>query len=433
MGDLVEGSPSGLLKGAAELEQISNLISNVAKQLENAPKGSSEAYRLAAGSSKGALKLSSTIKDQSAELKRRANLFEQAGNAGIGEIRNLNTAVNNWINANPLLLFFGTLAIFPLNSINSISLLGKLFSRLHQNNFPNFSVPPNSTPSTVVVGPIEGETYLKINRSINMRESPGTSSLILTTLAPGASVKIVDSITQKEGVYTWIKVETQGVGKTGWIAQEANTAPIHTYVSKLPDGPQNIISVTETKIKAEQVSIDDGRVFRVGGLYSHYDETGKYKSNCTWYAAAAMKDASGGIIDLNSGKAGPDANNSLFSTSLGDAESWGENARTFTEYKPYVSDVNKHPEAPSIFQDGGHVMFVEKASHIEIAGKKYWEVVISEENYYLKKYGPYATSVEVVIPGNTEVKRWRRTLTWEAKEGQDQFANTTGNFIHFTF
>lgn len=128
MGDLVEGSPSGLRKGSSELGQISIALSKIARQLESAPGGSSEASKVAVGSSTGALDLSAKIKDQSAELNRRANLFEQAGNAGIINVRALNTKVLSWIETGALISFFAAVKNFPANIYSYISNLGSIIS-----------------------------------------------------------------------------------------------------------------------------------------------------------------------------------------------------------------------------------------------------------------------------------------------------------------
>lgn len=165
-------------------------------------------------------------------------------------------------------------------------------------------------------------------------------------------------------------------------------------------------------------------------MYRRSSEVAGIQSNCTWYAAQAVKTASNGKVDIGS------------TLSLGDAGKWAEHARAaadeqhpdhkrYEQYKNLISGVDKKPTVGSVYCAGGHVAFVEDVELIEEDGQQYWEVVLSEENYYYSSKGVFAGSAAVEVPGHPEVKRWRRTKRFVITDGQ--VASDQGEFVHLNY
>jgi len=158
------------------------------------------------------------------------------------------------------------------------------------------------------------------------------------------------------------------------------------------------------------------------------------KSNCVWYAATALAAYTQGRIDLH---AVHDDDR------MSDAYHWTTEAEEAmkNETHPlhgFVSGVNKIPApgtvitfAPNKGGAGsvGHVAWVEEAELVTGEdGKKYWKLVISEENYG----GGHWKGAERVVTGDDSVKRWRRTITYPADGADESVAITDGiEFIHW--
>ncbi|MCW5873113.1 MAG: hypothetical protein KIS88_00550 [Anaerolineales bacterium] len=174
-------------------------------------------------------------------------------------------------------------------------------------------------------------------------------------------------------------------------------------------------------------------------LYPRAANKEGFKSNCTWYVAAAIYSAKG--IALNKGEYGT---NGGFAGSLGGGGKWGPRAQTAKDnpedqYHSYIESVDKKPMAGSAFDiaftQGGHVMFVQETRIVEGPdGKKMWELVVSEENYYLLGEDTYKNSFDkdaerVLVGDDTSVVRWERTFRLPMDEDGD--AVTDGSFIHF--
>lgn len=214
---------------------------------------------------------------------------------------------------------------------------------------------------------------------------------------------------------------------------------------RLPEIERDARKLQSTLCTAETVSADeDRRTYKEAtrkegadvALYyrGQYTDKGTTQySNCTWYAAAAVKEASGGRIDLNSGSA--------FTSALGDASSWDESARaainpddpkhdTYKQYQDCISAVDKQPEPGSVYCKDNHVMFVEDARLVEIDGKKQWQVTISEENW---SGSHYKGAERVEVPDHPEVLRWRRDILLPVDSDDPQAAQTGGEFIHFNY
>lgn len=185
--------------------------------------------------------------------------------------------------------------------------------------------------------------------------------------------------------------------------------------------PQKVVSAPT--VKAENIPASDSAI----RAYEHQSQAAGVLSNCTWYAAAAVRAASEGKINVGS-------------YSLGDASRWAVSARaaidethkehnTYKRYQDAISSVDRMPSVSSVYCSGDHVAFVEEVRYLKKDGKQLAEVVISEENYYVTQV--FSGSKPVDIPDHPEVKRWRRTKQFEIVDGQ--IPSGQGEFIHLNY
>jgi surface antigen/uncharacterized protein YukE len=214
-------------------------------------------------------------------------------------------------------------------------------------------------------------------------------------------------------------------------------------------GGRNISNISGSSeispdISSEKLSRYKGTAYRVTEDNSELNNALKiYKrgantstaSNCTWYVAAAVYVAHG--IKLISYQ---QKNGQWFK--FGNGGEWATNARSAMNdpsniYHQYIKDVNKIPEAGSVYSDPkmGHVAFVEEATQeINSRGEKVWRITLSEENYPSGDSIPDAHNVsdpeQVNIPNHPEVKRWIRVV--EYPRSDDGSAVIPGDFIHIT-
>lgn len=161
-------------------------------------------------------------------------------------------------------------------------------------------------------------------------------------------------------------------------------------------------------------------------IYDRFGYKASTISDCTWYAAEAVKLASGGQIDLNE-------HNSGFGN-WGNAGEWATAAATFAQNNPNgsVSGVDKIPWPGDVMEWPGHVAFVEKVRDIRDEGGNLsrYDVTISEE----MATGVGRIGSTFVKPDEDQmglVKRWRTTLELEVTSNSEVAANV--KFIHFDY
>ncbi len=158
-----------------------------------------------------------------------------------------------------------------------------------------------------------------------------------------------------------------------------------------------------------------------------YDRIGYWfrtYSDCTWYAAEALKLASAGKIDLNN-------RDSVFGN-WGNAGRWATHAAEFASKNPGgpIRGVDKIPTPGDLAEWPDHLAFVEKVQDIkdEQGNLVHYTVTISEE---------IATGIgrKDSVPvkpdddASGKVKRWRIILEFNVKDNQE--ADTPIKFIHF--
>lgn len=198
--------------------------------------------------------------------------------------------------------------------------------------------------------------------------------------------------------------------------------------ARLPEAEKEARKLWSTIQTAERVPAYDPME---EGYWERYYRKGAFTSNCTWYAAAAVKNASNGRIDLNRGSSIHPVDTQL----LGNGGEWASNARKILNSKSpdkesYISSVDKLPKPGSVYCKDNHVMFVEDAKLVEIDGKKQWQVTISEENW---SGNHYKGAERVEVPDHPEVRRWRRDIFLPVDPNDPQGALADGEFIHFNY
>jgi hypothetical protein len=306
------------------------------------------------------------------ELSDRAMGFEEANVAGQSATLNASTAYINYVESTPTLGFISIIK-------NKLQSIGQSIWNV----------------AGLTLGGLMSRFFLKAKPSIpssfdstpQPKPTPSTSTILVNptqTMYPKKNLDYGESVTADDNRRTWEEKQTTGVSDLG--------------------------------------------------LYTRFDDSGG-KSNCTWYAAAAVEMAYG--IPLNSGirrKSG------TFSRSLGNGGQWAEHAEDamnnpnskYKEYRPYIKAVNRIPEPGSVYSIGSqnHVAFVENVSMIENNGKRQIVITISEENYLHKGSQTFSGSTRIILLNNPDVYRWRRDLHFDIDPHTGE-ALTDGKFIHF--
>lgn len=160
-----------------------------------------------------------------------------------------------------------------------------------------------------------------------------------------------------------------------------------------------------------------------------YDRTGYSRStisDCTWYAAEAVRLASDGRINLND-------RNSGFGN-WGNAGGWAAGAAVFAKNNPggLITGVDKVPHPGDVMEWPDHVAFVERVHPVQDEQGKLirYSLIISEE--VATGVGRKdSTPVKPEDDQNGVVKRWRSTLDLDVKDGTEISANL--KFIHFDY
>lgn len=451
----LRGNASELNASSSELSQIISDLNRVSSNVHNAYNGqlasqleaiSSQAQRLGSD-------YQTRLTELSTFLTRRADAFDAVDEENENAMTGLSLSYLNIGGNSPVLSIMGTLiglsnpfasflwslgasGIGPLRDwISFIPPLGW---------FQNAGVKPEKNSN---VPPKVEQLTINVPKGVNFRRTAEVSkSNIIQTLPYSATVTVKpNSKPVSDGIHTWVEVTYNG--NTGWIAKDVL---LPTIAGKEDFSTSTTISIPanlNTEL-ARKVTGDDGRrtLSEVPKPKTDADAVALYyrgdpiKSNCTWYAAAAVNEVHG--IPLNSGKYGSTGS---FSSSLGHGGKWASNAEaaldennplhnTYKEYQPYINEVDKVPRPNSVLSlpgtikyPEGHVLFVEDVQLVEKDGKKYWELAISEENWGGENYFPGAQIVEV--SSDADVKRWVRSITLEMNSSGE--AQTNGKFIHF--
>lgn len=195
----------------------------------------------------------------------------------------------------------------------------------------------------------------------------------------------------------------------------------------------------EGRARAEDVPAGIGE----DGLYSRNGYEDRHgvspTSNCTWYAAAAVKQASGGKIDLNDIESDwrhyPPMEGGY---GLGPATEWAARAKHYAVINPngLILGVDQSPRVGDVYwSNTGHVAYVEEVRLLQDG--KTWEVVVSEENALNSGAPISASSVRVTVTddANGVVKRYRRTIPLEVEPGSQppKIKDDAVQFIHFRY
>lgn len=135
---------------------------------------------------------------------------------------------------------------------------------------------------------------------------------------------------------------------------------------------------------------------------------GGVQSNCTWFAAQAVSEASGGDVSLSE---------------WGPATKWLDNAQNYLSQNPdgYIKSIDRSPAIGDVMQlDIGHVAFVE---NVEITNGKTYITWVEENATGVCDWG---NNEQIKVDGNP-ILRWRVTRELDAMTGYDP------HFIHINY
>ena len=202
-----------------------------------------------------------------------------------------------------------------------------------------------------------------------------------------------------------------------------------------------------SEVRGETVPGDDGQ-----NKYPRYSYQKRYRSNCTWYAAAAIAAASNGRINLQNYGEKTGIRN------LGPGKTWAVRAKEWVqEYERaqtppeqrIVTGVDKTPRAGDVLANNkSHVAFVEEV-RVSPDDKKIY-VIVSEENAgspdgkYIGQPVDKNNSMPITIQSDLPhppkdakpIRRYRRVITFDnINAGTDKPPTIAGktDFIHFNY
>ncbi len=162
---------------------------------------------------------------------------------------------------------------------------------------------------------------------------------------------------------------------------------------------------------------------------NRYDRWGYRRatlSDCTWYAAEAVKLASNGRIDLNDRK--------VPFGEWGNAGRWASRAENWGRANPGgpIIGVDKIPRPGDIVEWNSHLAFVEQVRGLRDEGGNLvrYHLTLSEENA-TGQSRPNSQPLKLPDDPQNLIRRWRSTLDVEIKNGQE--AANTMRFIHFNY
>jgi len=132
------------------------------------------------------------------------------------------------------------------------------------------------------------------------------------------------------------------------------------------------------------------------------------QSNCTWFAAQAVSEASGGEVSVEG---------------WGPATKWLDNAQNYLNQNPdgYIKSIDRTPAIGDVMHlDIGHVAFVE---NVELINGKTHITWVEENATGVCKWG----NCEQIKVDGTPILRWRVTKELNAMTGYDP------HFIHINY
>ncbi|MEA4906908.1 MAG: SH3 domain-containing protein [Anaerolineaceae bacterium] len=262
--------------------------------------------------------------------------------------------------------------------------------------------------------------------NLRLRSVAGLGGTVLGTLPLGTSLEVIDEEVSKDG-YTWVKVRTAD-GRVGWVASRymsrENAKDVAPKQSKTMDrvesiSQRNILHIDQNFFTTVPTDGPDNNYWRLGCKSAGYP-----KSDCTWYAAEAVKKVSNEKVDLSK------------INSLGYAYEWAENADNYATKHPggIIRSVNKDPEIGDVMclRSGsgedvkGHVAFVE---HVVDNNDGSYTLIISEESADGKIPNWAVEKNKNDITPDSRNLRWRKSITISPNSS----GNVSVDFIHFNY
>lgn len=441
--DLKNGSYD-LKTFSAELAKITSHVGSSSSGLDGKYDGqlASQVNRIAAQAQNTGTDKKNKLLELSEFLARKASAFEAVDNENLGSVLGVTNQMS-WLESSyPVAASSATINPLYLDKATSIWALGGFYLGNFKDwisKFPPFSWIGGKETSEIPVIP-PPKTSLFLGSNVKMYKELGSSNQVIN-LKPGENVEIMEQKTDSNGI-VWALVKTNN-GNTGWISKEI------IFQSTL---------ISESKTIGENVR---SGINEKDQLFPRLAYDGKTYSNCTWYAAAAVSQESGGKIDLNDSSfdwrsypALTDKNGNELGRGWGSGGEWSSYADgLFDDYSEANVDLSTmvitgksdfFPTSGAVLNDVGlgHVAFVEQVWLSEDNNKIF--VIVSEENAGYFKDGVLmgvgspikSPSEKIAVEGGLEVDRYRRTIVFDNvnKEGAIPTIES-GNikFIHFNY
>ncbi len=160
-------------------------------------------------------------------------------------------------------------------------------------------------------------------------------------------------------------------------------------------------------------------------LYDRIGYSWGIYSDCTWYAAEALRQASAGHINLNGRNFG----------NWGNAGNWFWGAKNYLQRNPdgLIAGADKIPQAGDIIEwPGGHVAFVENVAEVRDDGGKLYRYLLTISEESANGQATNKNAVRVKLNDATGwVRRWRFIQAYSVSAGTG--VNEGVRFIHFNY
>ncbi len=305
------------------------------------------------------------------------------------------------------------LAIFLLSS----ALLTNLIPASAQAASPSSS-PQNLTPAYSLTG--EGEPPLELSQKVekikaklvDLKEKEATLNIKEEELKNIANYCCSNKVFQDQ-------LDSQNAE-----LEQAKTELKENQAQLEQDLKQNQLLLNGFQVAEEVRAATNWREYS-NDLYDRIGYYGGVYSDCTWYAAEAVKVASAGHINLNNRSLG----------NWGNAGNWAWGAKNYAQRNPggLVAGVDKTPRSGDVIEwPGGHVAFVENVAEFrDEAGKLIrYNLTISEESATGTATNKNSVRVKLNDPTGW-VRRWRFNQTYNVSNGTEVIEGV--RFIHFNY
>lgn len=450
-------NPDNLYSGSNELNASGSNLGKISSGLGSMTTGlggkyngqlASQVNGIASQAQKTGTDIQNKLSELSKFLSRKGFDFNAVDSENDGAVSGITTRMSDLEFDSPVMSSSATLRASNSDTANRVWLLGGFNLGPLRNwitSLPPFSwlYTPKSVQPVIDIPMVDivNENSNFINADIKLQTEIGKLDKNPHLIKVGEKVQVLEETQSPDGD-KWVKIITAN-NKEGWIQK--------AFIL-------NASIVSKTNISAENIR---SGINETDQFYPRLGFDGSTLSDCTWYAAAAVKEESKGKINLDDSnkdwKSYPESTNNrgnVIGKGWGSAGKWASSADGL--YGDYIKanlepserivagESDFSPKAGDVLCDTqmGHVAFVEQTWLSEDKSKII--IVVSEENAGYIKDGkilgvgsPVKSPSEAISIFDAEtVKRYRRTIIFDnvAQSGNAP-SISSGNikFIHFNY